>query len=182
MALPVDVLEFLPVAALDPDQPRMEVTISNVLPKVDVDGNIVNCHDGALVQDVPSGVFYLYGISFNLACTSAMYNNCVLDGPCGTNFGWNAYRSHNLLHWTLAANNIQPPNAPSGGDQSRVLRNPATGKYLFIRRGPIGRTTSLLIAIGNGPVGPFVELPPLDTGGDVVGSQAGFHVDSHGRG
>lgn len=179
---PVDVLEFLPVAALDADQPPMGVTVSNVIPKVDVDGNIVNCHDGALVQDGPSGVFYLYGIGFSPKCTSAMYDNCVLGGPCGSDFAWNAYRSHNLLDWTVAAGNIQPTNAPNGGDQSRVLRNPRTGKYFFIRRGPIGQTTSLLIAVGNGPIGPFVELPPLDTGGDVVGSQAGFHVDDQGRG
>ena len=123
---PVDVLEFLPAAALDTDQPPRNVLISNIVPRFDDEGEVLNAHDGAIVQDVPSGMFYLYGVSFNIKCTSDMYDNCVSSGPCGTGFGWVAYRSPDLVHWTLASSNIQPSNSPSMGDQARVLRNPAS--------------------------------------------------------
>ena len=39
------------------------------------------------------------------------------------------------------------------------------------------------MSVGDGPVGPFTDLGHIDTlDGDVVGSQAGFHVDRNGDG
>ena len=57
----MDVLEYMPVVDVDGDTPmRTSVTISNVVPKRDrVTGEIVNAHDGAVVLDKATGVFYL---------------------------------------------------------------------------------------------------------------------------
>ena len=45
-------------------------------------GQILNSHDGAVVEDTASGEFYLYGVSFPASCTSAEYDNCVSAGSC----------------------------------------------------------------------------------------------------
>eukprot|EP00038_Savillea_parva_P005573 m.159110 g.159110 ORF g.159110 m.159110 type:complete len:495 (+) comp11742_c0_seq1:85-1569(+) len=158
------------------------VTLSNTVPRRDVNGQIVNCHDGAVVQDNTSGLFYMYGISFPESCTSALYDDCVSKGSCmGPLVRPCAYQSHDLITWTLASSDLLP-GQNDFGDQARVLYNPHTAKYVFIYRGKIGRVTSLRVAVGDGPTGPFTELDPLDTDGDRVGSQAGWHVDGHGNG
>ena len=55
-AFPVDVLEFLPAFAAEEADPP---PISNVVPRRDSNGEILNSHDGNLVQDLNSGAFDL---------------------------------------------------------------------------------------------------------------------------
>ena len=78
----MDVLEFLPAFAVAEAEPPTGI-ISNVVPRRDASREILNSHDGNLVQDLNSGAFYLYGVAFPLAITAADYNNCVLAGPPG---------------------------------------------------------------------------------------------------
>ena len=79
---PVDAFDYLPPFGTPADDGGINATISNISPRRDSSGTIVNAHDGALVQDALSGAFYLYGISFPDSCTRSEYDNCVSAGSC----------------------------------------------------------------------------------------------------
>eukprot|EP01084_Bolivina_argentea_P125735 222729_1 len=78
-------------------------TISNIVPRYDISGNIVNAHDGCLVQF--DKTYYLYG---------TVYENCTQPGPvCTPNCGYfgnqfSAYSSKDLMEWNLLSTNVLP--------------------------------------------------------------------------
>ena len=152
---PVDVLEFLPAFA----DAEPLTNISNVLPRRDNGGEIINSHDGNLVQDQNSGAFYLYGVAFPLAITAADYNNCVLAGPPGVPLVYKptAYRSIDLRSWELVSADLGVQWTAS--DQMNVRFNRYTGKYVAMYRGDCG-AAALLVAISDGPIGTR-PLPPV---------------------
>ena len=194
---PIDTLEYLPAFAAA--QLQDTVTISNTVPwrcggnspdssadcNIDSDstGTIINSHDGNLVQDHLSGAFYLYGISFPDSCTLAEYDNCVSAGSCmaGSELKVTAYRSVDLVSWDLASGDL---GVKLFGDQANVIYNARTGKYVAIYRGPISKLQGVPVAVADGPVGPFTQLPIISTansGGDFVGSEAAWFVDTKGN-
>ena len=188
---PVDVLEYLP--AWGASQLQRRATISNESPlrcggndpttaRCDIDrgttGSVVNAHDGNLVQDELSGAFFVYGVSFPDSCDRARYDNCVLGPGCTGDGHVTAYRSTDLENWELASEDL---GLKDFGDQANVIYNRKTGKYVAIYRGPVGRMEALPVAVADGPVGPFTQLPPISTGGDTVVSQAAWHADEQGN-
>ena len=175
-AFPVDVLEFLPAFAAAEPPPEQ---ISNVVPRRDASGEILNSHDGNLVQDVNSGAFYLYGVSFPLAITAADYNNCVLKPPPGAPVEYKptAYRSFDLRTWVLASADLGVHWQAS--DQMNVRFNRRTGKYVALYRGNCN-AAALLVATADGPIGPFTQLPSIAIL-EHVGSQMAWTSDAQGR-
>ena len=198
-------LEFLPAFA---DAPAPEV-ISNVLPRTDSGGNILNSHDGNLVQDWNSGAFYLYGYAIPLEITAADYNNCVPtplikplqcathsscllpikrlsdspeqveSGPPGVKLVYKptAYRSFDLATWEMASEDLGVVWQAS--DQMNVRFNRKTGKYVAIYRGNCG-AAEILVAVADGPIGPFTQLPSIAIP-ERVGSQMAWMSDKKGR-
>ena len=192
---PADVLEYLPAFTASSQLGDETVEMSNIEPvlcggndpttaECDIDsgttGRIVNAHDGNLVQDEVSGAYYLYGVSFPDSCTSTEYDNCVSAGSCmaADQLKVTAYRSTDLKNWDLASGDL---GVKSFGDQANVIYNKHTKKYVSIYRGPVGAMAALPVAVADGPVGPFTQLPAIPTGGDKVISQAAWHADEQGR-
>ena len=169
------------------------VTLSNTQPRLDAAGKVVNAHDGSVVQDPVTGVYYLYGIAF-FDCTEDSpggFDSCVLCALKGDAYPV-AYSSPDLIHWkletdapnqTLAHNQM---NLTEFGDQARVLYNNKTKKYVAINRGRIHSLDGARVAVSDSPIGPFVGAGAngvgfLDTGGDSVGSQLSWYADSKGN-
>ncbi len=172
---------------------RGNVTLSNTQPRLDASGKVVNAHDGSVVQDPVTGMYYLYGIAF-FDCTKDSpggFEGCVPCALKGDAYPV-AYSSPDLVHWkletdapnqTLAHNQM---NLTEFGDQARVLYNPRTKKYVAINRGRIHSLDGARVAVGDTPIGPFVGAGVngvgfLDTGGDSVGSQLSWYADSKGN-
>ena len=103
--------------------------ISNVEPRRDSDGNILNAHDGALYSFSP-GQYLLIGTSY-AECES--FTNCSSHiGDCGwQDNNFSAYSSSDLQTWKLESSNMVP-DRPRGGANFRpkILRNKA-GTYVM---------------------------------------------------
>jgi hypothetical protein len=117
------------------------VTIDNTVPRRDVNGEIIDAHDGCL-QLFDTG-FYLYGTAY------------------GTNNGYttaNRYRvysSPDLMRWTFAGELLK--DQPSGVYyRPYVVFNPKTHKYVFWYNWyPKAWEGQTGVAISDTPVGPF---------------------------
>jgi len=117
------------------------VTIDNAAPRRDVNGQIIDAHDGCL--QLFGGRFYLYGTAY------------------GTNSGYtqaNRYRvysSPDLEHWTLAGDLF--PQQPAGVYyRPYVVYNSFTFKYvLWYNWNPDQWHGCAGVAISDRPTGPF---------------------------
>jgi hypothetical protein len=115
---------------------RRRVTLSNAVPRLDVDGNIIDCHDGNLVGPV-NGTYYLYGewygqSNFAVAGSESLPKLSVYTSPNLTGGSW-TFRG--LLH-----NNTAPgwaaspawPWAPKGAWYSpSAVYSEARGKFIM---------------------------------------------------
>lgn len=140
------------------------VTVSNVAPRRDTSGALVNAHDGCLVQFSPGGLFYQYG---------TVYGNCsqggpVCNGKCGY-FGstFALYTSPDLVQWTLVSPSVLPEmerdNDRVSYWEANVAYNAATGAYVMVYwSGHYGFVNgSVAVATSASPAGPFVNAPPI---------------------
>ncbi len=118
------------------------VEISNILPRRDINGELMDVHDGNIFLG-NDGTYYFYGMG---------YGNCTMHkglipprdcpgiytkfGGCGfqTNHSVNLYTSKNLADWTFVAN-ILPDSAstrPTGiYFRPKVIFNAPTGLYVL---------------------------------------------------
>jgi hypothetical protein len=105
------------------------VTISNVEPRRDSEGNILNAHDGALYSFSP-GHYLLIGTSY-AECES--FTNCSSHiGDCGwQDNNFSAYSSSDLQTWHLESSDMVPAR-PRGGANFRpkIVQNNA-GTYVM---------------------------------------------------
>ena len=127
-------------AAAPPPQFRT-VRISNVVPRRDIKGEIVDAHDGCLL--FVNGRYYLYGTAYG---KSAGY---------GINNRFRVYSSPDLERWWFEGELLKSPPDGVHYDPS-VAYNPRTRKYVLwynwypqLWDGQIG------VAVSNTPVGPF---------------------------
>ena len=150
--------------------PGTRVKISNVEPRRDVQGNIIDAHDGCL--QFFNGRFYLYGTAY------------------GTNDGWgtaNRYRvysSPDLGTWTLEGNLLT--NQPKGVYyRPYVVLNPTTKKYvLWYNWYPQGWAGAEGVAVSDTPVGPFTitETNVLRSFAKIQPGDGSLFVDDDGKG
>lgn len=145
------------------------ITISNVDPRLDVNGQIVDAHGGSV--QLFNGRFYLYGTAFGTNRDYAAFN-CPLV----------VYSSPNMQTWTLEGNLLKSP--PNGVFyRPYVVFNSKTGKYVAwynwypkLWQGQEG------VAVSDNPAGPFVIAnPKAHIAGSCPGDGSLF-VDDDGTG
>ena len=151
----------------------LKVTLSNVLPRRDVNGHRMDIHDGNLVQFHRGGLYFYYGMAYG-QCRSELNFGCAgayLIGDCGfrTNHSINLYTSPDLTRWTFVRD-ILPWNTgrPLGiYYRPKVIYNRMTKLYLLWvnrvpRTGPLGKpnfhNASYVVATCSTPYGPFTVV------------------------
>jgi hypothetical protein len=105
-----------------------EVTISNVIPRRDTEGNILDAHDGNLF--LYDGLYYYYGANYGL-CREPPGPS----GGCGFQLNHNVslYTSPDLSVWTFHGYVFQMSTMKNQGIMfgPRVLPNPKTKKWVM---------------------------------------------------
>jgi hypothetical protein len=166
-----------PAAAYTP------VVIRNDVPRVDVDGNILNAHDGSV--KLFFGTWFMYGTVYE----DCHQNSTQCESPCGYNPNTFAiYRSPDLMTWTLVTKNALP-NATVDNHVVNywmpvVNFNTRTGQYVmqyWSSRCGFQKPCADM-AVSSSPEGPFSMVPPITLHGGIPSSQMGFFVDTDGTG
>lgn len=146
------------------------VTISNVEPRRDTQGEILDAHDGCLL--FVNGRYYLYGTAYGKSAGYSINNR------------FRAYSSADLEHWRFDGELLK---APPDGVYYRpyVAYNPRTRKYVLwynwypkLWDGKVG------VAVSDTPAGPFQIVNPnvrLSQAEDRPGDGSLF-VDEDGTG
>eukprot|EP01065_Artemidia_motanka_P047959 TRINITY_DN7614_c2_g1_i1.p1 TRINITY_DN7614_c2_g1~~TRINITY_DN7614_c2_g1_i1.p1 ORF type:complete len:361 (+),score=85.77 TRINITY_DN7614_c2_g1_i1:68-1150(+) len=99
------------------------VTVSNVVPKRDVNGSLMDVHDGNIMQWSPGGLYYWYGMGYG----GCQHKKGILPpvdcpgiyrpfGGCGfqLNHSVNVYTSPDLLTWTFSGDVLPVSDRPEG--------------------------------------------------------------------
>ena len=148
----------------------LTVNISNVLKRLDVNGNPMDIHDGNIIQFETGGLYYFYGVGYG-QCHSVLDFGCAgefLIGDCGfrTNHTINLYTSPDLVRWTFVRDVLPWTGERPLGIYYRpkVINNRLTKLYvLWVNRvqrtGPFDvpdfRKASYVVATSKTPEGPF---------------------------
>jgi beta-xylosidase len=141
-----------------------QVTISNVIPRRDTNGNIIDAHDGKVFSY--DGLYYFFGPSYGLCKEPAGDSGCTgwHSGSCGFQLNHNVslYTSPDLSEWTYRGVVFQMSAAKNQGILfcPKVLFNPKTKKWvLWYNYLPVsggGFSQSLYaVATSDTPNGPF---------------------------
>jgi hypothetical protein len=148
-------------------------TIDNVNPRRDTGGNILDAHDGCLMQF--GGKYYVYGTTYG--------SN---DGWGPTNY-YRCYSSDDLMTWTLATDGLLQSPPPGIFYRPYVIHNVATGKYVlwFLWYDGLSPTGGWIggyygTATSDVPQGPFVIQNPKVSTVDTVPGDQGLFVDDDG--
>lgn len=115
----------------------INVTISNILPRLDIYGKPMDIHDGNIIQYEKGGLYYFYGIGYG-DCHVPFDFGCAgefLISDCGfrTNHSINLYTSPDLQNWTFIRD-ILPTNGdrPNGiYYRPKVVFNSNTQLYVL---------------------------------------------------
>ena len=166
----------------------LSATLSNVAPRLDVNGVIVNAHSGGLYRfprDAPSpDLFYLYGTKYPMC----HQNGHICEQGCGYyNNSFVVYTSPDLETWTLAAPSLLalPDAASVEYDEANVGWNRATGDYVMsFWSGHFGFVNnSIAMARARSATGPFVAAPDIVVrGASVISDTVALWVDEFGDG
>jgi len=112
------------------------VTISNVKPRADVSGVIMDIHDGnTLLLD--DGLYYYYGASYGLCKEPSGSNGCADAGPgnCGFRMDHNVslFTSPDLSTWTFRGHIWEMAKSPINGILfcPKVIYNPKTTMFVM---------------------------------------------------
>ncbi|CAF1492715.1 unnamed protein product [Rotaria magnacalcarata] len=141
-----------------------EVTISNIIPRRDTNGTIMDAHDGSIF--LYDGLYYYYGASYGLCIEPPGPSGCSVWHPGGCGFQLNhnisLYTSMDLSAWTFRGYAFQMSSMKTQGIMfcPRVLPNPKTKKWImwfnFLPATGTGVSESqFAVAISDTPQGPF---------------------------
>ena len=142
------------------------ITISNVVPRLDVNGKFVNAHDGCLVKF--GKTYFMYGTVYG----ECHQSTTVCDGVCGyINNTFALYTSPDLVTWSLISNNIVPevtkdnhyinywmPNVDYNSRTKQYFMIYWSSKYGF-------KNSQVALAVSSTPFGPFLNVRPLEMQG-----------------
>lgn len=154
------------------------VTFSNIQPRLDATGSIINAHDGTTRRYSPGGPFYYHAMSYGLCNETGKVDGCTGDCIWGPNTAW-TWASPDLSSgsWVRGAPIFIPGEggvpADCGFFRAQVVFNSATGLYVaWVNAGagcsicpagyPRGNTsgqtgyTCYLTATAAAPYGPWV--------------------------
>ncbi|CAF1299087.1 unnamed protein product [Didymodactylos carnosus] len=157
-----------------------EVTISNIIPRQDTDGNIMDAHEGSILlyDDL------YFGASYGLCKEPPGPSGCTVWNPggCGYQLNHNVslYTSADLSAWTFRGYNFQMSSMKNQGIMfvPHILLNPKTKKWIvwfnFLLAAGTGISqTQYAVAISDTPQGPFqlftdnVTIPAWENTGDL---------------
>ena len=171
-------LSLLVIACLSLQRTIGLSTISNVAPRHDTSGSIVNAHDGCLVQF--NGTYYLYG---------TVYENCTQSGPyCDGHCGYfpntfSLYSSQDLVEWTLLSQSVLPKLEKDNDHISywmpNVGYNDLTKQFVMVYwSGHYGFVDNqIAVAVSDSVQGPFTNIEPIKVkGGSVISSTVSLFV------
>lgn len=117
------------------------VTISNVEPRRDTSGAIIDAHDGCIL--FANGRYYLYGTAYGKSAGYSINNR------------FRVYSSPDLEHWTFEGELLKSPPDGVVYDPS-VAYNPRTHQYvLWYNWYPKLWDGLVAVAVSDTPVGPF---------------------------
>ena len=118
-----------------------QITIDNSLPRLTVEGDTVDAHDGRLIQF--GDTYYWYGTAYGTTNGFTTANHYVV------------YRSPDLQTWTYAGRLL--PDQPEGVYyRPHVIHNATTGKYvLWYNWYPQLWDGQFGVATSDSPTGPF---------------------------
>jgi hypothetical protein len=107
------------------------VTISNVKPRLDTQGNVVNAHSGNVVQF--NAIWHMYGTAYQ----QCHQDSFICGGDCGYFHNvFVLYTSPDLGNWTLVSSNLLPAlladNANIEYDECNVAYNELTQTYVMM--------------------------------------------------
>ena len=147
--------------------------ISNLTPRRDVDGNLMDAHDGAVIQWQPGGSYYYYSMGYR-NCTESKGVLPPVDCPglykpfggCGfrEDHAVNVYSSSDLVNWKLEGDALPVGSRPNGiYFRPKVIFNKQSGEYvLWINFLPVAATplkaypnATYVVATSKSPTGPF---------------------------
>ena len=154
------------------------VNFSNIQPRLDATGSIINAHDGTTRRYSPGGPFYYHAMSYGLCNETGKIDGCTGDCIFGPNSAW-TWASPDLSSgsWVRGAPIFIPGEggvpADCGFFRAQVVFNSATGQYVaWVNAGagcsicpagyPRGNTsgqtgyTCYLTATATAPYGPWV--------------------------
>ena len=162
--------------------------LSNVAPRLDVTGAIVNAHSGGLYRfprDAPGAdLFYLYGTAYPM-CHQAGH---ICEQSCGYyNNSFAVYTSPDLVSWKLASPNLLalPDAATIEYDEVNVGWNRATGDFVMTYwSGHFGFANGHIAAArARSATGPFAAAPAIVVrGASVISDTVALWVDEFGDG
>jgi len=146
------------------------IEVINNIPRRDTSGNILNAHDGSLIQFGED--FFLYG---------SAYINCHQAGPtcdtCGyLNNTFSVYHSKDMSTWDLISRSCVPeiekdnnvinywsPNVAYNKNTKKYVMSYWSSQYGF-------RSNHIAMAISDTPQGPFKVVPPVEFKGGAISS------------
>jgi hypothetical protein len=140
------------------------VIISNVIPRRDTKGNILDAHDGNIF--LYEGLYYYYGASYGTCKEPPGPSGCTVwhVGGCGFQLDHNVslYTSPDLSTWTFRGNVFQMSSLKHKGILfgPRVLPNPKTKKWVLWwnhlpSEGGGVTISQCAVAISDSALGPF---------------------------
>ena len=141
-----------------------KVTISNVIPRRDTDGYIIDAHDGNIF--LYDGLYYYYGASYGQCKEPTGPSGCTewYVGGCGFQVDHNVslYTSPDLAAWTFRGHVFQASSMKTRGILfgPRVALNPKTKKWVmwfnFLPATGTGVSQSqCAVAVSSAAQGPF---------------------------
>ena len=152
---------LLAAAAVSAAAASATVTISNVLPRRDTTGAIVDMHDGSIIiSDSHPGVYFWYAAGYGLCPETNSTTGCSNGFTgCGffTNHSVNLYTSSDLVTWTPHGNVLPEANRVDAILFSpKVVYNARTNLYiLWYNYVP---SYSYGVATAPTPFGPFATV------------------------
>eukprot|EP01084_Bolivina_argentea_P110394 197137_1 len=143
------------------------VTISNKIPRQDLNGNIIDAHDGTIIQWKPNGDFFYYSMSYGLCQEPSgtnKSNGCAAmqGNMCGFEYNQsiNLYTSNNLTVWQYHGTVLPLTARPHGVYFSpSIAFNPNTNLYIlyanYLPNATTFSTGGYMAASSESPYGPF---------------------------
>eukprot|EP00047_Mylnosiga_fluctuans_P006490 m.247211 g.247211 ORF g.247211 m.247211 type:complete len:382 (-) comp15327_c0_seq1:59-1204(-) len=138
------------------------VTIDNTKPRLDINGQIIDAHDGSIQRFTPDGPYYYHGVAYGLCKEPANYGCDQTADKCGFRLDHNisVWVSPDLSSgsWVYAGNAIAVQDRPAGTVfRPHAVYNPNTGDYVLWWNyvTPQGQYNGYAVATARTPVGPF---------------------------
>ena len=161
------------------------VTIDNTQPRRTTDGQLMDAHDGNIVQWQAGGRYYYYAMGYqNCSDPAGIFSHVVAPygcpgvlkriGACGfrTDHAVNVYSSPDLTNWTFEGDALPTQARPKGVYfRPKVVYNRRTSEYVLwinflyersAHQTPLGAypNATYLVGASKSPVGPFTIATP----------------------